>query len=274
MSSFSLKNRLIIKIGGSLFKNSESLAPIFKILKKYAVKTRDEDTSDPLTSYIFFIIPGGGMLVDNLRIKYKLDPKKDEKMNKYHWKAIRYMDENAVTMFNILKKRMQYKKKDNFLNLTSNIDLFFNMKEGILIFQPFKDLKKRNPGELAHSWGITSDSITAYYGHLLEIKTIFLIKDNPYLNFEDQNYSMISSHKLKELMFKSGYLQDIEKHLGKGTIFPVDPYIPGLIQQFKINILLLNGKNPQKIEIFLKKYPNINPNDYAQLKNYGILITP
>ncbi|MHA1820671.1 MAG: hypothetical protein ACTSVC_09380, partial [Promethearchaeota archaeon] len=47
----------------------------------------------------------------------------------------------------------------------------------IYILKPFRFLKYKDPDLLPHSWAVTSDSITIYFGHLLKQGHVFLIKD-------------------------------------------------------------------------------------------------
>ena len=86
-----------------------------------------------------------------------------------------------------------------------------------------------------------------------------------------QKFARIDSRYLEKIMSESGYLQKIETHLGKGTSFPVDPFIPRLVRKLDTNVILLNGNNMEKIERFLKYYPVMEEFDYIE---YGTLIVP
>jgi 5-(aminomethyl)-3-furanmethanol phosphate kinase len=256
-----LNNNLFIKISGKTISQEEYLRDLLKLFLNY-VKIRD---------YCLFIISGGSSKVDFLRIQYKEDADKDSKQDSYHWKAIQLMDENLEYIFNILQEMK--KENEEFIDVStdiiSNVPKINDLKSGIYLVKSFEILK--NNDKLDHSWAITSDSIAIYLSSLFNLKNTILLKNTPYLEYKGKEFARIDSKYLQDVMDKEGYSKKIGEHLGKGTIFPVDPYTPELIKKLNMKVLLLDGTNMKKIEEFLKYYIIMEDFD---LPNYGTLIVP
>ena len=82
----------------------------------------------------------------------------------------------------------------------------------------------------------------------------------------------IDSASLLRSMEDEGYIQNIETHLGKGTLFPVDPFVPRLVFQYKINLVITNGVKTKLFRIFLKDYGKFVGKNF--IGEYGIIIYP
>ncbi|MBD3353387.1 MAG: hypothetical protein GF364_18035 [Candidatus Lokiarchaeota archaeon] len=197
----------------------------------------------------FFLIPGGGNIVQGLRNIYKCDPNKDSKNDEYHWRAIELMDQNAEKLYQILNK-IKYQSKQN-IPIQLKSDYTFNNldKFGIFILKCEPLLREKD--DLKHSWGVTSDSISIYLGNLLRIENIFLVKDIDYIESQGRKIRKISASNLSALMKETGYSTSIESHLGKGTKFPLDPFAPMLIKEYHTNVLIINSTDLRRFKMLL-----------------------
>ena len=260
------KINVILKFGGSIFQSRVLLHKTSKIF--YSIfNSKNAD------KFNILILTGGGHSVDRLREEYKEEinnnPKQKEAINeKYHWEAIKLMDTNAQRCYNQIKF---FQKNWGVypISITEDPNDFIKQKNGVLFLKPSKNLQNDDP--LQYSWEITSDSITIYYAHYLNLNSAILLKDIDYLQIEGVNTKVIDSNSLKNLMDITGYSSDIDLHLGKGknSKFPIDSCVPYFINKYKINTLLLNGTNTNLLRNFLELYNSLTTDEYSK---YGTLI--
>ena len=71
-------------------------------------------------------------------------------------------------------------------------------------------------------------------------------------------------------MKKDNYTGENLEHLGKGTIFPVDPSVPSLLQLYNMDLLIINAIKTANIRKFLDAFVK-NENVDLSL-NFGLLI--
>ncbi len=269
-----MDKHLILKIGGSIFDKEEILTHFLTSLTKnffkYYRKNNISHNNSLSSSKKILIISGGGQNVMKLREKYQKDPNPN-KNEEYHWEAIKIMDENVKNIFKKCKNLIKSSDLIDLFYLVSDIKQFIDHSDGIFFFCPYLDLKVKNPKQLKHSWSTTSDSIAVYYSHIIDAKFTVLLKDISFLKYQNKTFPSIDSLHLKNIMENSGYLKNIEKHLGKGTKFPVDPLVPDLINIYKKKVALLNGMNYEKIDSFFLNYFN---SDNNELHDFGTVINP
>lgn len=255
-----INDSIFFKLGGIFLEDRNNLKSILEIILKY-VKIRN---------YCIYLIVGGGKSVDSLRHKFHQD-KLDNKLKNesYHWNAIEKMDENLDKIFNILEilklENKEYTKIP--VKYIEEIPEEKEIENGLYLVKSLKLM--RTYDNLEHSWTVTSDSIAIYLSHLFHLNMTILIKNVPYLEFENNQFARIDTKYLQEIMDKTGYSKNIEIHLGKGTDFPIDPYSPQLIKKIDHKVLLINGMDLKKFENFLNYYIVM---EEFELPQYGTLI--
>lgn len=253
---------IFLKLSGKFLDQERNLRNILELIMKYA----------KIRNYCIYLIIGGGKGVDDLRLKFQHEKKEDLLIqDAYHWNAIRKLDENLERIFNILKI-IQAENTDYAhitINFIEEIPENNYIKTGIYLVKSFGLLKTND--NLQHSWAVTSDSIAIYISHLFNLNSTILVKDISYLEYKDNKFARIDSAYLQEIMDNSGYSKNIDKHLGKGTDFPIDPYSPQLIKKLDHKVLFINGIDLKKFEDFLNYYIVMEEFEFPQ---YGTLIVP
>jgi aspartokinase-like uncharacterized kinase len=207
-----MKNKVVIKIGGSLEQN------FYK--KSFAKKFRK--TIKGLKQYKVLIIPGGGKFVNLIREidkKVNLPPLISDKM------AIIGMDLYGFFLSYVLRLDLTY-------SLTQAL------KRKLIIFLPSRFLFKKNP--LKKSWDVTSDSISAYIAKKVKAKLI-LLKD------VDGIYTKDPKKYKKEKLLKTIRPSQI---IGKETC--VDDYLPKFLLRNPLEVYIVNGKHPERIKEVLE----------------------
>ena len=225
---------IIVKIGGKILEDKENLqstiAQLRELLKKKIVQN-------------VLIIPGGGSLANFVR---KIDAKLNIGDDLSHWMAILAMDYNG----------MELSKKISSIDYINDFKLLQQLinekqKRQILIFGPFNYLYKEDI--LPHSWEVTSDSITLLLANRLKLNTCYLIKDlrdydGIILKDEPFPITEISTRDYKNLMKtnKLAKIENFDSDLKESQ--PIDSYIINLINEFRINCVILNGSK-EKLNI-------------------------
>lgn len=269
MFDLNSKNRLIFKIGGKILRNLEVLNPLLTLFNDFSQHSFDKKSQFRSEPFKVLLICGGGLCAENLRTIYKNDTNKTKNNDEYHWNAIGCMDENATKIYNIIINEAKNKSMIKNIHLTDNIEEYIKNQSGLFFYKPLKDLKVWDPLELPHSWEVTSDSITIYIASKLGIKTPILLKEREFFELNNKIYNKIKADDLESLMEEFGYNRNIDKHLGKGTTFPIDPYSTKLVRNFNMKVLLMGGFNVQKIKSFLEKSAKLTKIKY---KEFGTLI--
>ena len=210
---------IIIKIGGKILEDPEDLNSTISQLKHLL----DNNSIQKI-----IIIPGGGSYANFIR---NIDQKLNIGNDLAHWMAIYAMNHNG----HLLSEKYSFIKPfEEFTELKLSKELFS-------IFLPFKYLYQFD--ELPHSWDVTSDSITLYFAHKLELKECYLIKDvDGIITKENQVIREVNVKGYKNLK-KTNKLLDI-KEVGASMkkSQPIDSYSIDLIQNYKISCIILNGK--------------------------------
>lgn len=215
-----------------------------------------------------FIIPGGWNRANVVRNNYNLDydiPKDEEY---YHWQAIRSMDRNAEDIHNLMQETTTGLFRNKIkIQLADRLPKIMDNSRDIIIIKPFNILK--NKDELPYSWAVTSDSISVWFSSLLSIPITILVKDIDFLMYKNERIDRVSHERLYRFMLNSGYTKDLKEHLGKGTEFPVDPYLPEIMMKNNASAFLMNGKKPEHLQMICSL---IKKEEYESLTKYGTLI--
>ena len=210
---------IIIKIGGKILEDPEDLNSTISQLKQLLDKKSIQK---------IIIIPGGGSYANFVRL---IDQKLNIGNDLAHWMAIYAMHHNGY----LLSEKYSFIKPfEGFKELELSKELFS-------IFLPFNYLYQFD--ELPHSWDVTSDSITLYFAHKLELKECYFIKDvDGIINKENLVLREITAKGYKNLK-KTNKLLDLQEVGGSmKKSQPIDSYSIDLIQNYKISCILLNGK--------------------------------
>lgn len=210
--------KAIFKIGGTVLENPIYLKNTFTQLHKLV----EENFIKAI-----IVIPGGGSYANFVR---EIDQELSIGDAIAHWMAIYTMNYNGYII------RQKYPS----IILTENIDELKTADRAFSLFLPFKYLKKHDP--LPHSWDVTSDSITLYIAHKLDLRECFLVKDVD--GIIDQNGGIIQNitSSLYLQMKKSGKLAKIDTKKNEiKQSKPIDNYILKLIDNYNLSCILLNG---------------------------------
>ena len=211
---------IICKIGGKILENPENIkSTVSQLSQLYKKKV--------VTRLI--LIPGGGSNANFVRF---LQKKLQFNEDLAHWMAVVSMDLNGTC---INKKFPNFSILDDFTKL-------IKFENGCFIFLPYKFLKEND--ELPHSWDVTSDSITLFIAKKIELDECFLIKDID--GIYDKSKKIIKKISALEFNEQKRYENLNESYFplitSKLVSQPIDPYIPHLIELYKIPCIIINGK--------------------------------
>lgn len=233
-----LRELIIVKIGGKILKNPKDLKSTISQLDLLCEKRIIQN---------IIIIPGGGSYANFVRF---IDDKLKIGDDLSHWMAIYAMNQNGK---DLCEKYPKIRLLDNFNELK-------NLTHELNIFLPFNFLYQTD--ELPHSWNVTSDSITLYLAHKLELDIVYLIKDiDGIKNDKNQIIKEISTSEYSNFRDSDLLAKIHEKGSDSKKSQPIDFYILKLINDFKISCIILNGtKDNQKILHYFN-----SPKDYEKI---------
>ncbi|MFX1255919.1 MAG: hypothetical protein ACFFCZ_30210 [Promethearchaeota archaeon] len=177
----------LVKIGGSVIAFPIELRRLCDLLNK--------------SNANILIVPGGGPFADTVR---EADSKYGLKPTTAHWMAILGMDQFAFLLSDLLPNAQVIDKPQI-------------IKKGLAVLRPAVFLEKSDP--LPHSWDVTSDSITAYFAHLLNL--------NKFVKITVQNTQHTSLRNL------------------------VDPYLSKLLVKHSLSIQIISIFDIEKIKTAL-----------------------
>ncbi len=240
--------KIIVKLGGNILENLENLNCTINQLKQLAY---DKNLIQKI-----IIIPGGGTFANFIR---KIDKKLKLGDDLAHWSAIYAMDYNGLEL---------HKRYPDILLINDYDKLLNNLSEPeanlVCVFLPFNYLFKTD--KLPHSWDVTSDSITLYLAHKLELNDCYLIKDIDGIFIKGQNQIIreISTRNYEDLK-KSNKLKNIgDKFKEFKKSKPLDSHVIKLVDKYKIPCIILNGTRSRVLSYF-DKYQN-NEGIYTKIR--------
>jgi aspartokinase-like uncharacterized kinase len=221
-----MNKSIIVKVGGKILENRDNIESTLNQFKSLL--------SDEMLQKVI-IIPGGGSLADFVRI---IDDKLNIGDDLAHWMAIYAMNHNGVKLCNDFKEIIcidNYRKLQTLLKSES--------EKGIYAFLPYEFLSQED--QLPHDWEVTSDSITLYLAHRLELKECYLIKDVDGIMIHEKG-----QEKVIQEMTTSDYITFKNSKRLESTTFvtskfkksqPVDSYLLCLIDKTNVSCVILNG---------------------------------
>ncbi|GAG92879.1 unnamed protein product, partial [marine sediment metagenome] len=166
-----------------------------------------------------------------------------------HWAAILAMNQNGINL------TQQYSEIKSF-------EAFNELKKtncAISVFLPYKFLKQTD--ELPHSWSVTSDSITLYLAHKLNLSECFLIKDidGIYIEGRNQVVKQISTKEYVKLRNSNDLAKNKEDSKKIKKSMPIDSHLVKLIESYKIHCIILNGmKDKDRLVNYFQKNRILN----------------
>ncbi len=225
-----LYHSIIVKIGGKILENKENLESTIAQFKHIC-------ENDIVKKII--IIPGGGTYANFVR---RIDEKISIGDELSHWMAIFAMNCNGIEL----------SQKYNDIKYFDNIGELKKSNERIVIFLPYDFINQRD--ELLHSWSVTSDSIVLFLASILKFKQCFLIKDVDGIFIKNRNEPIqkITTKEYERLRENNKLAQFNTQFNSLKKTHPIDLYSLKLINEFKIDCIILNGtaNNNRIIEFF------------------------
>jgi len=212
----------VAKIGGSLAEDHISLVrlcqELIAVSKKYEV----------------VIVPGGAKFADIVRYFYDKLSLSDDTAHKM---AILAMDQYGLLLKDVIGDAiLTYSLKDS-LQIANDRNL--------PIILPSKIILSLDP--LKHSWGVTSDSISAFIASLLKAEKLILVKNVDGIFTEDP----IKKRDARMLRKISA------ERLLKGKTGCVDELLPTILIEKQLKCYVVNGKHPNRIKSILEGKPDI-----------------
>ncbi|MEK7562728.1 MAG: UMP kinase [Patescibacteria group bacterium] len=218
------KETIIISLGGSLVAPGEidfGFLKNFKhCLEKYINKTR------------FFIIVGGGKIC---RIYQKALAEFGANNTNRDWMGIKISRLNAE----VIKH------------------LFGNLADSKIIEDPTKKITNKKNIVVAGGWkpGWSTDYVSVQIAKTYNIKTIINLTNIDYVCNKDPK-QFPDAKAIKEISWK-----DFQKIVGNkwtpGLSMPFDPRASKMAEKLKLKVVMINGKNLDRLEDFLNNKPFI-----------------
>ncbi len=245
-------NKIVIKIGGSIFNNFEDLDNVLNQINQIL--------NDRHVSQVVLLI-GGGKLADYIR-EIDLTSKIGDDLA--HWMAILAMDLNGKELNSSNHITIFQKHNYHFTDSFDELNILFSNKivsnSLVVLFAPFNFLFKDD--FLPHSWNVTSDSIAYYLGAKLSVDSVLLIKnvDGIFIKGMEEPLRITTPKEYRTLKQKNKLKEFGFKEHSSQKIVPIDDYLLDLIYIYKIPCVILNGsKGVNKILDFYN-YPKDTQN--------------
>ncbi|GIW66832.1 MAG: uridylate kinase [Candidatus Parcubacteria bacterium] len=212
----------IISLGGSLVVPEEI---DFKFLKRF----KDLIEKEIKRGKKFIIIVGGGKTARKYQqVAKKLTQVSNEDLD---WLGIHATRINAHLLLTIFRKNSYYR-------IIKNPKEKVNFKEKILIAAGWKP-------------GFSTDYDAVLLAKTYKSNTIINLTNINYVYNKDPN-KFENVKPLKKIRWKD-YLRLIDGKWFPGMSAPFDPLASKLAYKLKLNVIILNGKHLQNLEIYLSK---------------------
>ena len=207
----------VIKVGGSLSQNPQSLRALCVKLSELAKK------------HALVVVPGGGKFADCVR---DFDKRFSLSSSVVHRMAILGMDQYGLLLSDLLPDCYVVDKLEDAKRLSGTGRL--------VVFLPSRFLFESD--ELENSWDVTSDSIAAYIAGRLHANRVLLVTDVDGVYTGDPKKEADA-----KLIGKLTAQQLLEKHVRTS----VDEYLPKLLMKLKMDCYVVNGLYPERVETIL-----------------------
>jgi 5-(aminomethyl)-3-furanmethanol phosphate kinase len=207
----------VLKVGGSLAENADSLARLCQELSFLAKE------------YKIAVVPGGGEFADTVR---KFDRTYGLSDVVAHKMAILAMDQYGLLLSDVTPNSyVSYSLKENSKHV----------KGKLLIFLPSQLMFREDP--LENSWDVTSDTIAAYIADLMHAKKLVLVTDvdgifseNPKKNVDTVLVEEMSAEELQGWKRRTS----------------VDKTLPKMLLETKLDCYVVNGRYPERVKLILE----------------------
>jgi 5-(aminomethyl)-3-furanmethanol phosphate kinase len=207
----------VLKVGGSLAENADSLA---RLCQELSVIVKEHRIA---------VVPGGGEFADTVRklgIIYGLSDVVAHRM------AILAMDQFGLLLSDV----------------TSNSYVSYSLEEiskhakgELPIFLPSRFMFREDP--LENSWDVTSDAIAAYIADLLCAEKLVLVTDVDGIFFENPKKN-VDTVLVEEV--------SAEELQGWNRRTSVDKALPEMLLETKIDCYVVNGRYPERVKLILE----------------------
>ncbi|MBS7617693.1 delta 1-pyrroline-5-carboxylate synthetase [Candidatus Bathyarchaeota archaeon] len=198
-----------MKIGGSIYSDPAAFKKLCFEIGKLS------------SNYRLVIVPGGAVFADEVRLCYRIFHVSEEAAHK--------MAILAMSQYGLL-----------IADLTPNSKPVYTIKEClegvskgfIPVLLPHRILEENDPFQ--PSWDVTSDSISAYVAHLLNVKLLILTKN------VDGVYDECGR------LLKTVSLDWLRRHDSC-----LDRFFPEIVVKLKARCFIVNGLHPERIALLL-----------------------
>ena len=207
----------VIKVGGSLSQNPQSLRALCVKLSELAKK------------HALVVVPGGGKFADCVR---DFDKRFSLSSSAAHRMAILGMDQYGLLVSDLMPDCRVVDKLGDAKRLSGTGRL--------VVFLPSRFLFESD--ELENSWDVTSDSIAAYIAGRLQAGRVLLVTDVDGVYTDDPKKDL-SAELISKLTAK--------QLLGINKRTSVDKYLPKLLIKLKMDCYVVNGLYPERVEAIL-----------------------
>ncbi len=253
-------NKIVIKIGGSIFNNFEDLDNVLNQINQIL--------KNQYVSRVILLI-GGGKLADYIR---EIDLKSKIGDDLAHWMAILAMDLNSKELDSSnhieIFQKSNYHFTDSFEELNNLINNKIVSNSSVVLFAPFNFFFKDD--SLPHSWNVTSDSIAYYLGAKLLVDSVLLIKnvDGIFIKGMKEPIKKITSNEYRALKQKKKLKEIGLKERSPQKEVPIDDYLLDLIDKYKVPCIILNGSKEVNKILDYYNHPEDNQNrTYTLIKS-------
>ncbi|MBS7288143.1 MAG: amino acid kinase [Candidatus Freyarchaeota archaeon] len=200
----------------AVVKVGGSLARSKSTLKRLCSKL-----SDLGRRYLLLLVPGGGSFADEVRRAYSRFNLSDDTA---HWMALMAMNQFGLMLAELAG-----------VEATETIS-----GDRTVVFLPFKLIFESDP--FPHSWDVTSDSVAAYVAWRAGASRVILLKD------VDGVFSADPKRHSNARLLKNVKASDLAA-LDVST--SVDPFLPKLVGKYGVEVWVINGKHPERLEKLL-----------------------
>ncbi|MCL4429478.1 MAG: delta 1-pyrroline-5-carboxylate synthetase [Chloroflexi bacterium] len=210
-------NATVVKVGGSLAAYPEKLRTLCVRLSEVSKKHR------------LIVVPGGGEFADVVR---SLDERFSLSCGVTHQMAILGMDQYGLLLSDLTPNSVAVSKLEGIAHFLDSGKL--------PVFLPSNLLFSEDP--LENSWNVTSDAITVYLAHRLQVSKVLLVTD------VDGVYAIDPKTTPDAKLIKNLSASQL---LAMNKRTSVDKALPKLLLKTPINCFVVNGLFPERIEAVL-----------------------
>ncbi|MGB7532292.1 MAG: amino acid kinase [Halobacteriota archaeon] len=231
MENAKCKNKVILKLGGSLIEKSRD---ILRVLVDYA-RERDRDKNRDFT---LILIPGGGPFAETVR---SISATMSIPNETAHWMAVLAMHQYGLFLAACSGGG------ETRIPLVESADVDEIDRAGpICILLPYKILKQDDC--LPHTWDVTSDTIAAFVANRLGEKRFIKLTDVDGIQDKKSGH-LIEKIRANELAGKQA-----------AGLNCIDAELPEFLMQTKMSCIVVNGNYPSRIIDAIEEKENMNEN--------------